>query len=178
MYVEIEELEAKEAIAKLQELFPDYGIQDISEMMESMSGDVADILDVIIKLITIVVLIINSLITVLVMKAMMIKERGDIALFRSLGFTNRSIRGWLIQRVVIVLAIAIVLGSVLSKLLEPVTIVPIFGMMGAKNIELVTRPLETFILYPALLLIVTTLSAVWCTRDAKKIAPTEVNNIE
>ena len=178
MYVEIEELEAKEAIAKLQELFPDYGIQDISEMMESMSGDVADILDVIIKLITIVVLIINSLITVLVMKAMMIKERGDIALLRSLGFTNKSIRGWLIQRVVIVLAIAIVLGSVLSKLLEPVTIVPIFGMMGAKNIELVTRPLETFILYPALLLIVTTLSAVWCTRDAKKIAPTEVNNIE
>lgn len=178
MYVEIEELESQEAVDKLQELFPDYGIDNIDEMMNSMGGGVADTLDVVIKLITLVVLIINSLITVLMMKALMIKERGDIALLRSLGFTNKSIQGWLIQRVMIVLVIAVILGSVLSKVLEPFVIVPIFGMMGAKNIELLTRPLETFVLYPLMLLVVTTLSAVWCTRDVRKVAPTEVNNIE
>ncbi len=177
-YVEIEELDGQEAVAKLQELFPDYEIVDIDEMMRSMSGGTADVIDVVIKLITLVVLIINSLITVLMMKALMIKERGDIALLRSLGFTVKSIRSWLIQRVMIVLVIAIVFGSILSKLLEPLLIVPIFGMMGAKNIELVTRPVETFVLYPLLLLIVTTLSAIWCTKDIKKIAPTEVNNME
>ncbi len=178
MYVEIEELEAQEAVDKLQEIFPDYIIQGISEAMKDMSGGTANMIDAVVKLITLVVLIINSLITVLMMKALMIKERGDIALLRSLGFTNKSIRSWLIQRVMIVLVIAVVLGSVLSKLLEPVTIVPIFATQGAKNIKLVINPVETFVLYPLLFLLVTTLSAVWCTRDIRKVAPTEVNNIE
>ncbi len=178
MYVEIEELDGEEAADRLKELLPNYNIQSMGEAIKSMSGGVADILNVVIKLITLVVLIINSLITVLIMKALMIKERGDIALLRSLGFTVKSIRGWLVQRVTIVLVIAIVLGSMFSRVLEPVLIVPIFGTQGAKNIELVIKPVETFILYPLLLLLVTTLSAVWCTRDVRKVAPTEVNNME
>lgn len=178
MYVEIEELETKEAVPVMEEIFPDYIVEDIFEMMNTMSGGVSDILDAVVKLITVVVLIINSLITVLMMKAMMIKERGDIALLRSIGFTMRSIRGWLLKRIMMVLVTAFVMGTLLSKALEPIVIVPIFGMMGADKIELVTRPLETFVLYPTLLFVVTVLSAIWCTRDIKKIAPTEVNNIE
>lgn len=178
MYVEIEELDGDEAVLAMEEIFPDYVVEDIYEMMNSMSGGVSDILDKVVKLITMVVLIINSLITVLMMKAMMIKERGDIALLRSIGFTMGSIRGWLLKRIVMVLITAFAMGTVLSKALEPIVIVPIFGMMGADKIELVTRPFETFVLYPALLFVVTVLSAVWCTRDIKKIAPTEVNNIE
>ncbi|MBE5877597.1 MAG: FtsX-like permease family protein [Lachnospiraceae bacterium] len=178
MYMEIEELEAEEAVAFLREIYPDYRFGDIYEELTYMLGDITSIMEVVIHLITLIVLIMNSLITVLVMKAMMIRERGDIALLRSLGFTVKSIRGWLIRRVMIVLVIAVGMGTVLSKLLEPVTIIPIFAMQGAKDIEIVMNPLETFVLYPLMLLAATTLSAVWCTRDVRKVAPTEVNNIE
>lgn len=176
--VEIPEMESEEACEKLEEIFPDYKIYDGREFMDTMVGGITDQMDVMMIFIVAIVLIINSLITVLMMKTIMTKERGDIALLKSMGFRNSAVKAWQTARIFMILIAAIMLGTLLSNLTAPFVIGPIYAMMGADKIELVMNPLEAYVIYPLLLLTVTGLSAVICAGDVKRVDLKEVNNME
>lgn len=176
--IEVPDMESKEAYVRIKEVFPDYVVRTDLEFVDSMTGGITDTIQMVMYLLTIVVLTINSLITALMMKAMMAKERGDIALLKSIGFSNKNIRAWQIDRILLILVFAIVLGTLLSKILAPVTMGPIFAMMGANKVHLEVKPLEAYVIYPLLLLVVTGIVAFFCTVDVKKVEAREVNYIE
>lgn len=176
--VEVEDMDSDEAYECLKEIFPDYGVKQVQEFIDDMMGDVSGMIQTVIYLLTVVVLVINGLITALMMKAMIARERGDVALLKSIGFSNAKISAWQIERVLLLLVTSIAFGTVLSKFLSPCLMGPIFAMMGANRIELVVKPLETYVIYPGILLVVTGLVASLCTHDVKKIEAREVNNIE
>lgn len=178
MQVEIPSMESEEALLKLKEIFPEYKIQLTGEFINSMIGGVMEQLDTMMVFIVGIVLVINSLITILMMKILMTKERGDIALLKSMGFKQSAIKGWQIKRIMIVLAAAIAAGTILSNLSAPFIIGPIFAMMGANKIDLVVNPLEAYLIYPLLLFCVTSMAAAICAGDIKKVDLREVNDIE
>ncbi len=178
MQVEIEGMEGEEACERLREIFPDYRIMDARGFLDNMIGGIIEQIDTLMYFIVVLVLVINSLITVLIMKTIMAKERGDIALLKSIGFGDRSLAGWQTARVLLILAASVVLGTVLSNLLAPYLIGPIFAMMGGTSIELVTGTVEAYVYYPLLLLAVTGLTAVLCAGGVKKVDLKEVNDIE
>ena len=130
------------------------------------------------NLIVVMVLLINALITALMMKAMLTRERGDIALLKSIGFSDNYIRIWQTERILLILVGAIVLAIACSKLIAPVTIGQIFGMMGANKVELEIKTLEAYVLYPLLLLSVNGLVAFICSAEVKQVNAREVNNVE
>ena len=70
------------------------------------------------------------------------------------------------------------MGAVLSNLLAPYIIGPIFAMMGANKVELVMNPLEAYVFYPMILLVVTGVSAAVCAGSVRKVDLREVNSIE
>ena len=176
--VEIDGMESKEACERLKEIFPDDRIWMANEFIDSMIGGIAEQMDTMIVFIVGIVLVINSLITVLMMKTIMTKERGDIALLKSIGFKNSVVRKWQSVRIILVLAVSIVVGTILSNLLAPVIIVPIFAMMGGNKIELVMNPLDAYVIYPLLLLAVTGVAAFLCAGAVRKVDLKEVNNME
>ena len=176
--IEAPELESEEANKRIKEIFPDYKIMTDLELFDSITGDISKTVQMVVYLLTAVVLIINSLITALMMQAMMAKERGDIALLKSIGFSNRSIRMWQAERSVLILVFAIVTATLLSKLLAPVVIGPIFAMMGANRVHLEVKPLEAYVVYPMLLLLATAFVALICTASVKRVEASEVNMIE
>lgn len=176
--IDVADMESEEAWEKIQEIFPDYKVMQKEEFLGNMIGSIVEQIDVMVIMITVLVLVINSMITVLTMKTMTAKERGDIAMLKSLGFTNATIRGWQVKRILLILISAILLGIVLAKLLAPITIAPIFAMMGASSIELTVKPLETYVIYPLVLLSVTGLSALFSTIEIGKVDAKEVNNME
>ena len=178
MQVQIEPMESEEACERLREIFPDYRIMDARGFLDNMIGGIIEQIDTLMYFIVVLVLVINSLITVLIMKTIMAKERGDIALLKSIGFGDRSLAGWQTARVLLILAASVVLGTVLSNLLAPYLIGPIFAMMGGTSIELVTGTVEAYVYYPLLLLAVTGLTAVLCAGGVKKVDLKEVNDIE
>lgn len=178
LQAEAEEFEAEELKERIAEIFPEYQVMNTGEYLDKIISGVREQMDILLVFITILVLLLNSLITALMMKTMMTRERGDIALLKSLGFANRSVRAWQTARIAVVLTAAVVLGTVLTELLSPYIIVPIFGMMGANQIELIHNPLEAYVIYPALLLIVTVLSACVCAWDIKRVDMKEVNDME
>lgn len=164
----------KEAV---EEIFPDYEIQTAEEWVKSMVG-VIEQLDSMKIFITLLVLIINVLITVLMVKTLITRERGEIAMLKSIGFSDRTIRSWQSMRILIVLSAAILMGTVLSGILGPVTVGKIFSVMGATSIRLVTNPFEAYLLYPLLLLSVTGAAAYLCAAEIKRVDLKEINTLE
>ena len=160
----------------LKEQFPDYKIYDTQEFLSLMTGGTAKQLEPLQLLITGLVLILNALITLLMMKILMVRERNEIALLRSIGFGDRTLKVHQTMRILTVLFTAIFIAVGISRVLAPVTIGRIFAIMGASDIRLVVDPLETYLLYPLLLLLVTGSCAYAGSAGVKGIESTEVNN--
>lgn len=171
------DLEQEELRERIEEIFPDYQIKDAKEWIDSMVGVTAQ-LGALQYFITLLVLVINVLITVLMVKTLIARERGEIAMLKSIGFADRTIRGWQSMRILVVLASAILAGTILSGILGPVTVGALFSVMGATSIRLVTKPLEAYLLYPMLMLAVTGIAAYLCAAEIKKVDLKEINTLE
>lgn len=176
--IEVEELEAEETCEVLKEIYPESKIQGAKDFMKDMMGNIGAQLDALQVFITGLVFLINSLITAFMMKTFIVKERGEIAMLKSIGFANHTIRGWQAMRILLILAVAIVVGTAVSKLLIPFVIAPIFAMMGGTHMELVTEPLQAYVLYPALLLLVTGSVAYLGAGEVRRVDCKEINNME
>lgn len=172
------DLEEEELKEQVQKIFPDDTISTCSENANNMTGGVLDQLDSVQLLIVGVVLFINIMITVLTMKTLITSERGEIAMLKSIGFSDRAIKGWQSMRILLVLGMAVFLGALLSGPLSYAALGPIFSMMGATNIKLITRPLEAYVIYPMILLAVTGIAAYLCAGMVKKVEFKEINTIE
>lgn len=176
--VEIEGMESEEACEKVGSIFPDYRVMDAKDFLDSMIGGVIEQIDTLTYFIVGIVLVINGLITILLMKTIMTKERGDVALLKSIGFTDGSLRGWQTARVLMILVASVIVGTLLSNLLAPYIIGPVFAMMGGTSIKLVLGTVEVYVIYPLLLLTVTGVTALLCAGGVKKVDLKEVNDIE
>lgn len=174
----VDEMAEEELKELIRRTFPAYKINTGSEFVSSMIGGVLDQLDSLQMLLSGVVLSINVLITVLMMKTLITKERGEIAILKSIGFSDKTIKGWQSMRILIVLAAAVFFGTLLSGPLSHLTLGPIFGMMGAPRIKLITRPFEAYIVYPVIMLIVTGVSAYFCASSIRKVELKEINRVE
>ena len=178
LQVEIEDMESEEACEKLKELFPEYKIMNAQGFLDNMIGGIIEQINTLTVFIVGIVLVINSLITILMMKTIMTKERGEIALLKSIGFADGSLKAWQVTRILLVLTASIVMGTILSNVLAPYIIGPIFAMMGGTSIRLVMSTFEAYVLYPFLLFAVTGLSSFICAGGIRKVDLKEINTIE
>ena len=165
-------------IEKLRDKYPNYTFKNSQEYVSKYIGSSLDQLDAMKNLIVLIVLGINTLITILMMKTFIAKEKGEIAMLKSVGFRNSSIRAWQSARISIVLIVAIVLGVILSKVLGPITAGQIFAMLGVHNIVFKVQALEVYLVYPIILLVVTTAIAYLSAGAVKKVDLKEINNME
>lgn len=168
------------AVEVLEREYPDAKIYQGKQYMDSMFGldSIISALNGTVAVILALVLGINALLTVLMVRTFLAKERGDIALMKSMGFRSWSIKRWQSGRILLVLAAAILIGTVLSRVLVPVTVQPIFALMGATKMKLTVNPLLSYLLCPLLMLVVTAAAAVLSTGGIRGIDVKEVNNIE
>lgn len=165
-------------IDKLRDKYPSYSFKNSQEYVSRYIGSSLDQLDTMRNLIVLIVVCINALITILMMKTFLAKEKGEIAMLKSVGFRNSSIRLWQSARISIVLAAAIILGCLLSKLLGPVTAGQIFAILGVHNVVFKVKVLEVYAVYPVILLAVTTAVAYLSAGAVKKVDLKEINNME
>ncbi|WP_165878467.1 ABC transporter permease [Natranaerovirga pectinivora] len=165
-------------INKLKVAYPSYTFSDSQEYVSKYLGGILDQIDIMKNLIVLIVLAINALITILMMKTFIIKEKGEIAMLKSIGFRNSGIRFWQTARISIILVIAIILGIIFSNFLGPVTSGKIFAIMGIQNIVFKVEVLEVYIIYPMILLVVTTVIAYLSAGAVKKVDLKEINNME
>ena len=123
-------------------------------------------------------LCINVLVTVLMVKSFITKEKGEIGMLKAIGFRDTSLVAWQTIRIGIVLVIAIVLGTLFSSPVSKFTSGQVFKIMGAQSIEFTIRPMEVYIIYPLLVFGVTVIAAMLTALQIRKISASETSNIE
>lgn len=162
----------------LKQWNPESDICTSGEYVSQLIGNSADEMESIKTLILAIVLCINLLVTVLMVKSFIIKEKYEIALLKATGFLSSSLIRWQAMRIGLVLSAAAILGSLLSAPLASLIINPIFRQMGAQSIDLAIHPAEVYLLYPLIILTVTVSAAVFSAQCLRKIETSEISNNE
>lgn len=171
------EREAREK--EIVELFPDYDVLSLGEYIsEMMGGSVASSVNDMKQLIVVIIMIINMLVTILVSKTFLTKEKGEIGMLKAIGFDNHFLIRWQVLRIGIILVLAVIVGALLSEPLAQISVGKVFEMMGATHIDFVVKPLEVYVIYPLLLLVATLTGTFISMQQIRGISAQETNNIE
>lgn len=167
-----------QTLENLKQDFSQYEFYDMQEAMGKQLGSTITQIDVLKNGIVLLICGINALITILMMKIFIMGEKSQLAMLRSIGFSVRAVRFSQTLRMALVLLIGVVLGTLLSIPLNAVGVKPVFAMMGAGNIKIQTNPLENYLIYPGVLLLVVVITAYRSSASIKRLNLMEINNVE
>ena len=154
------------------------GVKSAAELAEDNIG-VVDTLEYVQMFITILTVVLVVMLTVLLEISFITKEKSEIALMKATGMKNGTIIGQQVMRFVFVTVVAVLVAWMLAVPLTNLCIDPIFKMMGmAIAVNYHINPLEMFLIYPAIILATTTLSAFLTSLATKSIKSVDTANIE
>lgn len=170
--------ETAERKEMLERLYPDAKIYTSGEYIGYMIGDVAGQLDSLKVLILVIIFGINALVAVLMVKSFIIKEKSEIALLKAIGFQDNPLILWQTMRIGIVLFTSVVFGALISSPLSSLIITPIFQMMGAYSIKYEIKAVEIYVVFPLIVLAATSFAAFISAQGLRRIAASEISNIE
>ncbi len=162
----------------LESLYPDDKVYSVGDYVNSLIGDIGGQISGVKNLIFGVVICINMLVTVLMVKSFITKEKGEIAILKAIGFKNISLLAWQTLRIVIILLVSAVSGILLSSPLSQLLIAPVFRMMGAYSIEFDINVFEVYMFYPFIVLITASSAAFLSSRGLGKVQASQASNID
>lgn len=149
-----------------------------AEFVEDCTG-AADIVSAVKDLVLIIGIVIILLISVLMERSFISKEKSEIALMKALGFKNRSVVAHHSMRFVISAVIAGIVSCALCLPLTKLIIDPIFGIMGAiGGIKYTIKPLEIFVIYPLIMIAFTITGASLTALYTRTIKASDTADIE
>ncbi|MDF2951957.1 MAG: hypothetical protein K0S18_1540, partial [Anaerocolumna sp.] len=153
-------------------------IKTNEEYKDALLGSIVTQVGTIKNLILGLVLGINFLITSLLVRMLIAKEVPEIAILKSIGFQDKAIRSWQIRRIAILLIISIFLGTIFANVTDTFFTSGIFRGMGITHLSLTIKPLQVYIIYPVILLIVTMSAVLISLSKVKKTQIWVINNQE
>ena len=139
---------------------------------------VADVMEAVQYFLLAITIIVVILVTLLMELSFVTNERSQIALLKAIGFKNIHIIKLHIYRFLIVTMVAEILAVIFALPITRAWCNPIFGMMGANNINFYINPIHIYLMYPGIVLIVTILTAAIGALSTNKIKSSDTANIE
>lgn len=165
-------------IEKLKDIFNSQKVMNAKDYVKDTTG-ASDIIAGVKNLVLIISFIIIVMISVLMERSFISKEKSEIALMKAIGFRNSAVYAHHTARFFIVGIAAYVIASLLCKPFTKLTIDPIFAMMGAvAGISYEIRPIEIFVVYPLVILAATLAGTFLTSLYTKSIKASDTSNIE
>ena len=171
------ELSQTEVKDQLEKEFPEYEWVTAQEIVDRNVGPVKDVMQGMQLPLTILLCLLIMLISVFLLKLIIIREKGQIAMLESLGFTQFHIRLWITYRCVWVVLLAMICSVPLSMLSNRFVLTPIFGIMGAR-LTIQVDPLKAYLIYPGILLAAIVVATIYGTRDVKKVTSQDMRGCD
>ena len=169
------QLEERKAI--IEKNFIHDKVETCAEYVASCIGVVPTMLAVQWLLLGITILVV-ILVTILMEVSFVADEKSQIALLKAIGIKNGRIYLWHVLRFVIVSIFAMILAAALSIPMTHLCISPIFGMMGVSKVNYAIKPLQIFLIYPAVIIITTLITAFLISLSSRTIKSSDTANIE
>lgn len=173
-----DENEINNRIEKLKEIFGSSNIMNAEDFVKDCTG-ASDIIAGVKNLVLIISIAIIIMISVLMERSFISKEKSEIALMKAVGFKNNAVYAHHTARFLIVGIVSSVLAILLCKPLTKLVIDPIFAVMGAVvGISYEIRPIEIFVVYPLVVLSATLAGTFLTSLYTKSIKASDTSNIE
>ena len=170
-----EEIELRKE--RVKEVFDCEDVMNATEYCIDCTG-VADTLESVQFLLLGITLVVVILVTILMERSFIADEKSQIAILKAIGFKDSAIIRWHVCRFGLVGLIAVVFAAALSIPMTELCITPIFGIMGAVDVDFNIDPLQIFLLYPGIVLGMTVV-VTWITAlYTKSIKSSDTANIE
>ena len=126
-----------------------------------------------------VTLIIIIMVSVLLERSFISKERSEIALMKAIGFKSRSVVGIHMLRFMLIAAISIIIAAAVSDPATKFIMDPIFSLMGILNgIEYAHDHLANFVILPAAVFAAVTAGTFFTALYTGSIKASDTSNIE
>ena len=173
-----DEEQKEDSIEKTKKIYSKVDVKNVTEFLDGMLGGISEKLTFLKVLILILVVIINILVVVLMQKMFLIREQGEMGMMKAIGFSDDAIISWQTKRILLVLLVGTMLGTITGTPFSQLTSGQVFKIMGAQKIEFVINPWEVYLLYPLTVMTLTVLACVITMQKVKNISVQEINNME
>lgn len=171
------ELSQREMADKLNKELPQYEWITAQEIVDLNVGSVKDVMRGMQLPMTGMLCILIMLIVLLMMKLFITREKGQLAMLKSIGYKNRYIQKWLVMRMVWVVILSMIFAVPLSMLSNRFVLRNIFAIMGAE-LTIQVNPLKAYLLYPLVLLAGIIAATVFATNSVRKINTSDMKIAE
>ena len=166
------------AIEKMRELMPEAQIWDKDQVLAFDLGDqFGGIIDLLIVVLSIILGITFSAMTLLYEQIFIEEETSDIAMMKSMGMDRTTIRKWHFERIMILIAIASVIGIIMAFTVSKYAL----ELLGISTLSLVSfsiadPPLLSVVIVPAVLAILISLVLMAALKSMDDIQIWRVRN--
>lgn len=103
------------------------------------------------------------------------KDVDQISIMKKIGFSIEAIRKQYIIKILLVLGMAIVLGTIVSNTLGQSFISSLLAIIGAAKISFVIDPVKAYMSYPLIFIIVVAATTITITSSIKKVRVEKIN---
>lgn len=167
----------EETVSSLQKDFPDYEWKTAQQVVDETVGGIQEVLEQMLIPITSMLCFVIMLITLLMEKLFITREKGEIAMLKSIGFRHKDIRNWQLVRMIYVVLVSMIISIPLSLLSNHFVLKPIFAIMGA-DVRIQVNPIQAYLIYPGILLVGIIIATLIAIHNVRKINIREMNNLE
>lgn len=167
----------KELAEELNQKLPEYEWVEAQEIVDKNVGGLQESLEDLMLPMTGILCGVIMLITFLMERLFIAREKGEIAMMKSIGFKHSTIRLWQVIRILCAALVSMVAAIPLSLLSNHFVLKPVFAIMGAE-LDIQVVPWMVYGLYPGILIAGITAATVMAAWNIKKIHIHEMNNME
>lgn len=171
------DLTQRQLADRLQEELPQYEWITAQEAVDANVGSIKDTMRAMQVPMTAMLCALIMLISLLMMKLFIVREKGQLAMLKSIGWRNHDIRMWLLMRMVWVVVLSMVFAVPLSMLSNRFILRNIFAIMGAE-LQIQVEPLKAYVLYPAVLLVGIMTATYFATGSVRRIQTSDMKIAE
>jgi len=114
-------------------------------------------------------------ITSLFLKMLIAKDLSQIAIMRSMGLSLKDIQIQYMTRALIILNSGIIIGTIFSHTAGQKLLSAILSVIGASDIKFVVNPIQAYILCPAALIIIVSITTIVSMRAIKELNISNIN---
>lgn len=170
--------EKEEIIDEIQKAMPDSKVQNFLGLIDNMIGGISERLVPIKVVMLIIVIIVNLLIVMLMQKMFLLRERGEMAMLKSVGFSNGKLISWQTKRIALVLFLGVVIGTLTGTPFSQLTSGQVFKIMGASKITFDINVWEVYVIYPLAIFVASVLMCMVTMLSVRKITVNDMNEID
>ncbi len=161
--------EINDKIKEYEAVFDNTKIIDQKGYLEQTLGDTIKQLNILTIAAIIIAAVVTILITSLFLKTLIARDKAQIAIMKSIGTSIDSIKIQYITKALLVLILAIIIGTIAANILGEQLLTIILSFLGASRIEMIINPFRSYFLSPLIMILIVVLTTLLSISSIKKI---------